>query len=292
MTTAITLKAGGVPEHFNYPWLLAISNGNFSKQGINLQWEDYPGGTGAMCKDLREGTLDVAILLTEGIVADIINGNPGKIMQTYVQSPLIWGVHVAANSTYQSTADAKGKRFAISRYFSGSHLMAYVHAHRNNWEAMEEDFIVVGNLDGARNALKKEEAELFLWEKYTTKPLVDVGEFRRIDECPTPWPSFVIAVREEVLKAHPEAIQNMLEVINRETEEFMQNPDAAKIIAENYHLELQDAQAWLKDVRWNTVAEMDTNLLIEVSSVLKNLGVIPAKLNKEQADEMTGLAMV
>lgn len=288
----LTIKAGGVPEHFNYPWLQAINNGKFAEKGIDLKWQQYPGGTGAMCKDLREGTLDVAILLTEGIVADIVNGNPSKILQTYVQSPLIWGVHVNVASNYQSTADAVGKRFAISRYFSGSHLMAYVHANRNGWTAMEEDFVVVGNLDGARKALKANEAELFLWEKYTTKPLVDVGEFRRIDECPTPWPSFVIAVREEVLENNPEAISTMLEVINKSAGEFMLNPNAAEIIANNYHLELPDAQAWFKDVKWNTLPEVDTNMLVEVSSVLASLGVIPAKLTDEQAGKMSGLTTV
>ena len=29
-----------------------------------------------------------------------------------------------------------------------------------------------------------------------TKPLVDNGIFRRIADCPTPWPCFVIAVRD------------------------------------------------------------------------------------------------
>jgi hypothetical protein len=31
-----------------------------------------------------------------------------------------------------------------------------------------------------------------------TKPLVDKGIFR-IGDCPTPWPCFVIAVRDELI---------------------------------------------------------------------------------------------
>ena len=41
------------------------------------------------------------LFLTEGIIKDIIAGNPSKIVQTFVQSPLIWGIHVAANSNYK-----------------------------------------------------------------------------------------------------------------------------------------------------------------------------------------------
>jgi hypothetical protein len=43
-----------------------------------------------------------------------------------------------------------------------------------------------------------------MWERFMTKPLVDKGIFRRIADCPTPWPCFVIAVRDEVLENNPE----------------------------------------------------------------------------------------
>ena len=33
---------------------------------------------------------DIAVILTEGIIKDIAAGNPSKIVQVYVQSPLIW----------------------------------------------------------------------------------------------------------------------------------------------------------------------------------------------------------
>ena len=115
----INLKIGGVPEHFNYPWYLALKNKEFTQQGINLRWKDFPGGTGDMCQALRSGETDIAIILTEGIIKDIIDGNPSKILQTYVNTPLIWGIHVAENSTFQNIGDLEGKRIAISRYGSG-----------------------------------------------------------------------------------------------------------------------------------------------------------------------------
>jgi hypothetical protein len=42
---------------------------------------------------LRDGETDIAVILTEGIVKDIA-GNQVKV-QVYVESPLIWGIHVA-----------------------------------------------------------------------------------------------------------------------------------------------------------------------------------------------------
>ncbi len=63
-----------------------------------MRWKDYYGGTGAMCKALRAKEIDLAVILTEGIITDIIGGNKSKIIQTFVKSPLIWGIHVAKDS--------------------------------------------------------------------------------------------------------------------------------------------------------------------------------------------------
>jgi len=50
-------------------------NDEYKDEGINLRCKDYYGGTGAMCKALRENEIDLAVVLTEGIVKDIIGGN-------------------------------------------------------------------------------------------------------------------------------------------------------------------------------------------------------------------------
>ena len=197
------VNIGGVPEHFNLAWYLTLKNGEYKEENINLRWHDYYGGTGAMCKALRNGDIDIAVILTEGIIKDIIDGNPSKIVQTFVQTPLVWGVHVANHSNYITVEDLKGTKAAISRYGSGSHLMAYINAENNDWNLEKDlDFEVIKNLDGAVEGLTEGNADYFLWEKFTTKPLVDNGTFRRIDNCPSPWPCFVIAVREDFIKSN------------------------------------------------------------------------------------------
>jgi ABC-type nitrate/sulfonate/bicarbonate transport system substrate-binding protein len=89
------VRIGGVPEHFNYAWYLALKQGHFKKQNIEIFWNDYSGGTGQMNKALRENVIDMAVILTEGVIKDITEGSPCKIVQVFVESPLIWGIHVA-----------------------------------------------------------------------------------------------------------------------------------------------------------------------------------------------------
>lgn len=276
------VNIGGVPEHFNLAWYLTLKNGEYKEQGINLRWHDYHGGTGAMCKALREGEIDIAVILTEGIVKDIIAGNPSKIVQTFIKTPLIWGVHVANNSSYKTVEDLKGTKAAISRYGSGSHLMAYINAENNNWNLEKDlDFEVIKNLDGAVEGLTEGVADYFLWEKFTTKPLVDNGVFRRIDNCPSPWPCFVIAVRDEFIKDQKNDLKTILEIINNTTQEFKDIPSIDKTIANRYEQKLEDVQEWLSITEWSQNL-IDEKTIMNVQKELFNLNIIPKVVNYDQ----------
>lgn len=275
------IKIGGVPEHFNLAWYLTLKDKAYQKEGINLRWEDYPGGTGAMSKALREKEIDIAVVLTEGIIKDIIAGNPAKIVQTFVQTPLIWGIHVAADSPYHTIEDIKGKKAAISRYGSGSHLMTYVHAEQYNWKEEDLNFETIGNLDGAVKGLTEGKADYFLWEHFTTKPIVDNGVFRRIGTCPTPWPCFVIAVRDELIENDEEIIKTILDIINTTTADFKQIPMIDHMIANRYDQRLEDVQEWLSLTEWSQEL-IDKETIENVQNKLFSLSIIPEKWKYEQ----------
>ncbi|WP_425075461.1 substrate-binding domain-containing protein [Psychroserpens sp. S379A] len=276
------INIGGVPEHFNLAWYLTLKNGEYKDKGINLRWKDYFGGTGAMNKGLRDGEIDMAVILTEGIVKDIIDGNPSKIVQTFVQSPLIWGIHVAHDSDYQTINDLKQTKAAISRYGSGSHLMAYINAENNDWN-LENDlnFEVIKNLDGAVEGLTNGNADYFMWEKFTTKPLVDNGTFRRIDDCPTPWPCFVIAVNTEFLKTNEDDVKTILNIINSTTKEFKSIPSIDVTIANRYDQKLSDVKEWLSLTEWSQEL-IDEATIVKVQDKLLELDIISKTIDYSQ----------
>ncbi len=246
-----TIKIAGVPEHFNLPWHLCIEDGEFSAVGIDLQWTDVPEGTGKMCQMLRSGETDIAVVLTEGIVKDITEGNSAKIVQIYVQSPLIWGIHVSNDSSHHNVSELKNKKVAISRMGSGSHLMSLVNAANQLWKPEDLQFEIVNTIDGAVDCLTKGKADYFMWERFMTQPLVDQKVFRRIGECPTPWPCFVIAVRNELLESNPKLIQQILDIINTTTREFKEIPSIDRTLAQKYNLEIAAVQEWLSLTRWS-----------------------------------------
>ncbi len=272
------LIIGGVPEHFNLPWYITLKNKEYTNQNINLRWKDYSGGTGEMCRALREKEIDMAVILTEGIVRDIINGNDCKIVQVFVKTPLLWGIHVAANSDYETQQDLRGTEAAISRYGSGSHLMAYINAENNGWDTEKDlNFTIVKNLEGAVEGLPKGEGDYFMWEKFMTKPIVDKGIFRLIDECPTPWPCFVIAVRNDVLEENPVEIKKIINIINACTCSFKYIPEIDQLISKRYGIQLEDVHKWLTITEWSQESLTEKEIEI-IQSKLLQLDLIKNKV--------------
>lgn len=268
-----TVNICGVPEHFNLPWHFAIEEGAFETRGIDLIWTDIPEGTGRMAKLLQSGETDLAIILTEGIVKSISDGNPSRIVQTYIESPLLWGIHVDGKSAITEISELIKKKAAISRYGSGSHLMAFVNAQNHGWNTEELQFEVINNLDGAVQALGNGQADYFMWEHFTTKPLVDNGIFKFLGDCPTPWPCFVIAGNQTFLKTKPSLVNHILEVINAYTIEFKRIPSIDRTFANRYGQQLADIQEWLSLTRWSQ-KQLSKETLNEVITQLKSLQLL------------------
>ena len=277
-----TVRIGGVPEHFNYAWYIGLKKNAFKAQGIDLRWVDCPGGTGQMTEALKQNSIDMAIVLTEGIIKAISDGISSKIVQNFVESPLMWGVHVATGSNYTKASELKNTQAAISRMGSGSHLMAYLQAQKLDWNTTRElHFKIIKNLEGGVKALRESEADYFLWEKYTTKPLVDSGVFRRIGECPTPWPCFVIAATDSFIENETFTLKSILETINPITKEFKNIADIDTILSKRYGQKREDVQAWLAQTEWSQ-KNIQKETLENVQNKLLELKLISQKLDINQ----------
>ncbi len=277
----LRLKVGGVPEHFNLPWRMAIEEGKFREEGIQLHWSDMGGGTGQMIRGLENESLDVAVLLTEGGTRAILQGLDAKMIQVYVNSPLHWGIHVPYASTINDVSDLEGKTFAISREGSGSHLMSYVVANQQEWNTKELKFNVIGDVYGGLWALEHNEAQAFLWEKYTTHPFTEQKKCRFIGEVVTPWPCFVIAVRTEIYEKYPAELARMCAVVNRKAQELKENEDAIDLISWRYNLRRSHVENWLNETDWN-YSGIEYPLAFEKTvTYLLKLGLI----NQEESED-------
>ncbi|MBS3913488.1 MAG: hypothetical protein KG003_03255 [Bacteroidetes bacterium] len=270
------LRLGGVPEHFNYMWHLPTTREVLRNYGIYFEWGDYAGGTGAMVQALELDELDMAIVLTEGAISAIASGKPLEIMFPFVMSPLIWGIF-SKNKRQNSLPDSYSKsKFAVSRMQSGSHLMALFLAQRFNEELNDSNFIICNNLDGARNKIKSEEADYFLWEKYMTQPMVQNGEFVELGQVSAPWPAFVF-VRK---KSNPiPEMELWKQAVYEFTSDYLNlnKSDIIQGICKEFQLQESDAKNWLADVKYYDNNDYWKDRLMAAVIIMHSKGMISTR---------------
>jgi len=187
---------------------------------------------------------------------------------------------VPAASDLRAVDDVRGRRYAISRRGSGSHLMSFVHAREHGWSTDDLDFVVVGTLQGAIDAFASGSADVFFWEKFMTKPLVDSGQFRRVGEFVAPWPAFVVCASDAAL-AQRKPIRAALGRVLDAAAELAASPQAAAAIADRYGLLPGDAREWLAATRWAARPGVGVERIAPAVAQLAALGLIGTDLTPQ-----------
>jgi ABC-type nitrate/sulfonate/bicarbonate transport system substrate-binding protein len=270
------LRVGGVPEHFNLPWHLARQQLADTACASQIDWQDFASGTGAMLAELAAGRLDVAILLTEGAALGLARGLPIEALSLYTSTPLIWGVHSPPAAGAASLAELRGRRIAISRHGSGSHLMSLALAMDQGWPIDTLQFELVDDLPGAIRAFRSGRAEIFLWEHFTTAPYVEDGTFRRVDDFVSPWPAWVVCINRRLTPSGRAACDAVFREVTEQARLLQQNPGAAALIGEHYGLLAPAVAAWLARTDWVAGPESPTPALAAATAMLAAAGALPA----------------
>ena len=277
----MNIRIGGVPEHFNLPWELAMERDLFSHAGVELDWTFYAGGTGAMTKALARGDLDIAILLTEGFISAVHNGLEASIVKVYIDSPMRWGIHTGKQNALTEVSATNPARIAISRFGSGSHLMALIHAEQRKVELNENHFVVVNSLHGAIDSLVKNETDLFYWEPFMTKPFVTSGQVRRIGTFSAPWSSFLVVASKQALRLKAGAIKRTLDIMNAECVRFKKAPESVHQLTQRFQMNAEEARQWLEDTQWNQNYYAELELLVNSRNALTRVNACSKSLRVE-----------
>ena len=275
------IKIGGVPEHFNLPWQLALEKGLFESAGLDVQWTFYAGGTGAMTAALARGELDIAILLTEGYVSAISQGLEATVVKTYIESPLVWGIYTGVNNSLHELNSQKGLKYAVSRFGSGSHLMAMVHARQRGIRIEESQFQVIQSLHGGVDALMTGKSDVFYWEKFMTRPFVKNGSLRKIGEFNAPWSGFLIVASANAMNEKSKEIKAMLDLMIPECITFKEDNLSPIHLSRRFEMTETEAIKWLENTLWNNNYNLNLKSLENAKIALGSIGFPTEKINSE-----------
>ncbi len=272
------LKIGGVPEHFNLPWLQAFQKQKMQALDIETNWVFFPGGTGAMTQALHSGDLDVAILLTEGFLAAFQKGLKAKIIQCYIETPLQWGIY--SNKKNQLSFDTTTK-VAVSRKGSGSHLMPLIHSEMMGKTLRDDQFKVIHHLEDGIAALN-EDCDYFYWEKWMTLPFVESGEAKKVGEFHAPWSSFLIVASDRCIETQAEQLKALLDIIENQVTCFLADSETPAEIHQQFKLSEQNAKIWLSEQQWhhhqNTLSKSE---LENAMQALNRVGINMSQIHLE-----------
>ena len=278
MTVHPRVRIGGVPEHYNAP---------FKKCEKLFEWTSYPGGTGAMLEALEKNEIDIAVVLTEGAVKHSISSKGStRILGTFVNNPLPWGVHVSPSSGIQCMSDFNSRisqlNFGISRFGSGSHLMAIVHAATLGLPAPQ--FRVVNNMDGAAKCMEANEIDTFLWDIPTADKYTQKGVWNVIGQVSGDWPSFVLVVRQDVPEVTLKEIVEIVDQVRHAANQITSGPIdlSAQYLCDEYKLTRNQAEQFLEKISWNCSFEVSKKVIETVKNSLRVSGIIDGSESQHQ----------
>lgn len=307
------IRIGYVPEHYLLPLHIAARNSLFPSS-LKITLVPFPSGTGHMITSLRAKEIDLAIGLTEGWVAGLLNDNVKNqslqekgytIVGSWVSTPLRWAIVTGRNrQDINSVDDLKThRRVGVSRLGSGSHVMAFVLAQQQGWLQQTSDALSVvplGPFKDLRDGVTSSTADFFMWEHFTTKPYFHASDspLKKIGEIYTPWPSWHIAASTSTFPpdstSTAEVLGQIFQALDQGIAIFNETPDeAVRILGTGEagcHYTEDDAREWLKDVKFVSQTQgVDQEVASGVVDVLKTAGVIGQDTQLGQGDGVVGI---
>ncbi|CCE88583.1 Piso0_001352 [Millerozyma farinosa CBS 7064] len=283
-----TLRVAYVPEHFSTPLFFAKEHKFYDEHNIKVEFLPVPEGTGRLIQLLNNNETDIAVGLTEGFIADIAKGNEKyKAVGTYVKSPLRWSVSTGSDrNDINKLEDLAGKRIGVSRIGSGSYIMSFVLGLQHKFpEPFFHGHPVCSNFANLRASVNHtisdpdQYSDAFMWEHFTSKKYYDNGEIKKIGDIYTPWPSWMITARSEIVNSDSKAIVGFLKAVREGILHFQANhSEATEFIASNLDYSKEDATSWIDTVTFNDKLSQEgvdwTSVAQNTASVLQTAGVL------------------
>ena len=131
--------------------------------------------------------------------------------------------------------------------------MAYVLADQQGWLSSSNPspftFTPLQTFAALRDGVNDSTADFFMWEHFTSKRYYDNGSIRRVGEIFTPWSSWKIVARDDIVG--DERLAEYLPQIDQGIEHFEKNQgEAVEYISTQLDYSREDATEWLKTVKF------------------------------------------
>lgn len=278
-TMSTKLVVGYIPEHFSTPMFLAEAQGFYDKRGLEVEFKPFPSGSGHLIQSLGDGSINVAVGLTEAFVRAVAAGaDDYRIVGTYVESPLCWAVSTGYDRAELTSVDQlEGGKCGVSRMGSGSDVMSRVLQKQYQW-TQPFTYEICSTFANLRDAVNHGSVDFFMWEHFTSKKYYDNNEIKKIGEIYTPWPSWIIAAHTDLLSSSKSQVLEFTRAVNEGIAYFNAHlNEGISYITSHFDYSEEDAKAWTKTVEFSQNAgRINPGVIDKTISVLMSAIDLPA----------------
>ena len=178
---------------------------------------------------------------------------------------------------------------------SGSYVMGFVLADQRGWLSDMEgkafsEIVPLQTFEKLRAGVNDGTVDFFMWEHFTTKRYYDNGELKRVGEIFTPWPSWHIVARPEIVK-EGKRLEDFMEKLNLGIQYFNGHKDeAVTYISTELDYTKEDTEEWLKTVEFaSDVRGVERSTVEKVVQTLQKAGVLGEDVGEEAIDQMIAI---
>jgi NitT/TauT family transport system substrate-binding protein len=152
--TEVSIAVGGKSSFYYLPLTLAQRLGYFKDEGLNVEVNDFAGGSKAL-QAVVGGSADVVSGAYEHIIDMQAKGQPFKAFVLQGRSPdVAIGVATAKLDSYKSPADLKGMTVGVTAPGSSTHIILSHFLVQNGLKPTDVAIVGVGATAGAVAALR------------------------------------------------------------------------------------------------------------------------------------------
>jgi NitT/TauT family transport system substrate-binding protein len=155
----ITIGVGGKSLFYYLPLTIALQNGYFKAEGLDVEVQDFPGGARAL-QALLGGSVDVVSGAFEHTITQQAKGqNIEALVLQGKYAGIVLGMSKAKSATYKSPADLKGMKIGVTAPGSSTNMFVNVLLAKAKLPPDSVAIIGVGATAGAVAIMKRGEID-------------------------------------------------------------------------------------------------------------------------------------
>jgi len=219
----VSLAVGGKAGFYYLPLTIAEQLGYFRDEGLEVDIQDFAGGSRALKASL-DRTVDVVSGAYEHTIDLQAHGLSYQAFVLQGRAPQIaMGVSPKAIPNYKSVADLRGRRIGVSAPGSSTNMIANLVLARAGVKPSEVHFVGVGTAQGALTAFRSGEIDAMSNIDPVMTMLEKRGEIRIVSDTRTlkgavdlfggPMPAACLYAPTEFVERHPITCQALANAV-------------------------------------------------------------------------------